>query len=593
MLRFAAAVGCGSFALAASADTRGLWLFDEGSGGTVADSSSNGHTANMTWQGAGVWSTDSPFEPNDSNNSYAFGPTEYQVANGPDLNPAGNFTIECWVKLSTLGGSPYIVSKRNTSGGASGYFIEYFGTNTFSFTTGNGSEYSSTYATLGSGSFAEISPATDTWYHVAGVHTEVENILYVNGISNGGNSGGGPAIGSNTAPLTFGFYAPGDHYFTGSIDEARFSNAALLPSQLGYHGSLANPTQKWATNGNGNWSNAANWVGGVPNAADAVANFTDAATADITVTVDAPQIVGIINYNNTNRYTIAGSSAITIDTSGSDGQINVISGSHTISAPIALNKNTVLTVTPAASTVTLSGDVTTGFGASLTKSGAGTAEMKNVRVDQLSVNQGAVKILQNGATSGTSNVRSLVISGATDAWTAKVDLTNNSLILDHNGASPQATVANQIKSGYASGAWTGNGITSSSAAANASTTALGFAEAADLFGVSGGTFGGVAVDGSALLVRFTRIGDANLDGKVTTSDFNQLAGSFGAASGTIWFNGDFNYDGAVNSLDFTALAANFGASVPVLSPALGSVVPEPASIGIAAVCGFSLIRRRR
>jgi hypothetical protein len=148
-----------------------------------------------------------------------------------------------------------------------------------------------------------------------------------------------------------------------------------------------------------------------------------------------------------------------------------------------------------------------------------------------------------------------------------------------------------IKTGYASAAWTGPGITSSSAAsvaaniANTHKTAIGFAEAST-FGI--GTFAGQAVDTSAVLLRYTVVGDANIDGTVDTSDFNVLAANFNMTN-ALWQQGDFNFDGVVNALDFNNLSNNFGQILP--SPALGSVVPEPAVL--APLVLISLLRRRR
>jgi hypothetical protein len=58
-------------------------------------------------------------------------------------------------------------------------------------------------------------------------------------------------------------------------------------------------------------------------------------------------------------------------------------------------------------------------------------------------------------------------------------------------------------------------------------------------------------------VRYTRYGDANLDGTANLTDFNRLAANFGA-SNTLWGQGNFNYDGQTNLLDFNLLAGNFG-----------------------------------
>lgn len=85
-------------------------------------------------------------------------------------------------------------------------------------------------------------------------------------------------------------------------------------------------------------------------------------------------------------------------------------------------------------------------------------------------------------------------------------------------------------------------------------------------------------------------GDADLDNKVNTLDFNILAGNF--STGTQWQEGDFNRDGTVDSIDFGMLVDNFGRSVAP-APSLGSVVPEPASLSALVVGAGFMIRRRR
>jgi hypothetical protein len=130
-------------------------------------------------------------------------------------------------------------------------------------------------------------------------------------------------------------------------------------------------------------------------------------------------------------------------------------------------------------------------------------------------------------------------------------------------------------------------VTSSSAAAasgSAHKTVLRYA-AADSVGIT--IFNGQAVNPSDVLVRYTYAGDANLDGKVNALDFNAVAGN--SASLTLPGNGqgDFNYDNITNTLDFTALAQNFNQVLP--SPAIASVVPQPATLFVAA----PLLRRRR
>jgi hypothetical protein len=217
---------------------------------------------------------------------------------------------------------------------------------------------------------------------------------------------------------------------------------------------------------------------------------------------------------------------------------------------------------------------------------------------------GVAQILPDGTSAATSRVNALEIEGAADAWTGKFDLADNALVIDYASGdpSPLATVQNQIKQGFAGGAWTGNGLTSLSAAAvaagsDAHKNALGFAEASAI-GVT--TFRGQSVDSTAVLVRYTYSGDANLDGVVDTLDFNALAANFGGA-GKVWAQADFNFDAVVDTLDFNNLAANFGQSLPEsLSESLpesalatGALVPEPgAALWLPLIVAAHWRRRR-
>jgi hypothetical protein len=107
-----------------------------------------------------------------------------------------------------------------------------------------------------------------------------------------------------------------------------------------------------------------------------------------------------------------------------------------------------------------------------------------------------------------------------------------------------------------------------------------------------------------LLLRPTVIGDLNIDGQVSISDFIDLAAHFGSANST-WEDGDINYDGNVSIADFIELAANFGSSfsgevVPVsgedraeLAAFAAANVPEPGGLVVAGIVAMSLAMRRR
>ena len=130
---------------------------------------------------------------------------------------------------------------------------------------------------------------------------------------------------------------------------------------------------------------------------------------------------------------------------------------------------------------------------------------------------------QGGATSVVNSLNIPAIAFG------KLDLSDNQFIVDYSGASPINATRAEIIQGFAGGSWTGNGITSSVAASIAGDasqihkTAIGYGEASTL-GV--GSFGGIPVDNSSLLIRYTFQADANLDGIVNTSDFTLLASHF-------------------------------------------------------------------
>jgi len=148
------------------------------------------------------------------------------------------------------------------------------------------------------------------------------------------------------------------------------------------------------------------------------------------------------------------------------------------------------------------------------------------------------------------------------------------MILDYSGASPIATAASLIANGRGSGNWTGFGITTSSG--NAANFAPGYAEASDV--APGGTFSGQPVDSTAVVVKFTFDGDANLDGKVDVTDLGRLASNW-QQSNRRWAQADFSYDGVVNVTDLGLLASNWqaGAIIPLWRFGLGSV-PAPAPV---------------
>ena len=63
------------------------------------------------------------------------------------------------------------------------------------------------------------------------------------------------------------------------------------------------------------------------------------------------------------------------------------------------------------------------------------------------------------------------------------------------------------------------------------------------------TFEKQPVTNTAAIVKYSWLGDANLDGQVTGADLDILNnGQQNHLTG--WYNGDFNYDGVINADDY-------------------------------------------
>jgi hypothetical protein len=188
------------------------------------------------------------------------------------------------------------------------------------------------------------------------------------------------------------------------------------------------------------------------------------------------------------------------------------------------------------------------------------------RLGALNIGSGGVAVLSAGGGKALT-VTSLGITGS-----GKLNLNDNALIVDYALASPIAAVQSLLKSGYNGGGWDGNGIMTG--LGNRLRFALGFAEASDV--AAGGMFAGQAVDGTAVVVKFTLYGDADLDGAVGFSDVVRMAQHFNSAAGATWARGDFDYDGAVGFSDLVRLAQNYD------STAVSAAAPAfPAGIGLS------------
>jgi autotransporter-associated beta strand protein len=410
-------------------------------------------------------------------------------------------------------------------------------------------------------------------------------------------------------------------FFFGVTDTDPFDRITMIES-VDYDGILLDDiiagfvrqpiaASTWNVDAGGNWSAAANWSDGVPQGVGAAAVFAEAIAAPRTVYVDVPTTAGSLRFDSTQSYTIGGTGALTLDGNGS-ASIEVVHGSHVIAAPLSISPGETVIKTGDGS-LTLSGAQTHGAGAMLVagegvtnlNSDAGTNLLLeanaavNISATQhlarLKIGDSAIVQL----TAGTSKVLvtpTLVIAGIPAAPSGKLDLVTNSAIVDYTGDSPVADIRQQILAGRGGAGlgqnWTGQGITSSAAAvAEPESQSVGYAENGTLPLGPYTIFRGQPVDDTSVLIRFTRTGDANLDGVVNDDDATIIGASFApGVPQPSWSLGDFDYNGFVDDDDVTLLGAFYetgaafvGDGAPDLPIPTATAVPEPSTIGLAAI----------
>jgi fibronectin-binding autotransporter adhesin len=269
-------------------------------------------------------------------------------------------------------------------------------------------------------------------------------------------------------------------------------------------------------------------------------------------------------------------------------------------------------------TQTLSGNSSFSGGTTVSAGTLVVGHVNALGTGALNVDNTSIARLQSGLTAPVQ-LPSLTIAGGTTP-TAKLDMTDNNMVV-HNGSI--STTFAQLRTGLNSSGtlWTGNGIQSTTAAADAAahTNSTVFAVGAILnidknnnliystwpapLSPDSGATGLATTD---VLVKFTYFGDADLNGVVdNTTDYDLWSNGFtnptlAATNG--WLYGDFDFSGIVdNTTDYDLWSTGFAHQGGPLSGGPASAtpttvvqpVPEPAALVLAAI-GFShlLLRRR-
>jgi hypothetical protein len=441
------------------------------------------------------------------------------------------------------------------------------------------------------------------YFPTGNARTYQELAIPINAAQSDSSSGGytGPLFQTSTNSFTVLFYN---------------GNSVLGP----YTYTIAGPpvVSTYALAGAGDFNSTSSWTNGVPNAADAEADFENSITANHTVYSDTSITLGKIVFNSPNTYVLAGAGDLTLSVSTGSATVDAQAGTQKITLPITIASNTILNADSGA-TLVIGAPVTINPGVSLTQSGSGMVQyLSSINVSSgasismaASSNAGALALLGSSSatllpeTGGTKTA--LQLTGLSVASGSTLDIKNGDVIV-HNGNfnAIQAEVASGFNSNGAS--WTGTGITSSTAAAD--TTHLTAVAVIQNSNSSGGalysTFDGDPLQAGDVLVKYTYYGDATLSGSVDSADYSRIDNGFITHS-TGWYNGDFNYDGVVNGSDYTLIDNAFntqggviGSSPAVLiaaqiagGTAATAAVPEPASIGVVGVCLAGLLGRRR
>jgi hypothetical protein len=234
----------------------------------------------------------------------------------------------------------------------------------------------------------------------------------------------------------------------------------------------------------------------------------------------------------------------------------------------------------------------------------------HVRQGSLVIGNGSAVNTRAGG--GTSVLGSISIFGTPAAPLGKFDLNNNAAVIDYTGDTPVETVRQQILAGRGGpgfgATWTGQGITSSAAAAAVATEpesrSIGYAENSSLPLGPYANFRGQSVDDTSVLMAYTRTGDANLDGIVDDTDVTILGATYDPTTPQPhWALGDFDYSGFVDDADVTLLGVFYDPSAPPLAVPASvmatqvAAVPEPTTATMLVIASLALalaaVRRRR
>lgn len=411
----------------------------------------------------------------------------------------------------------------------------------------------------------------------------------------------------------------------------------------------------WDAPGNAPSSVGANWVSGrIPSTAGAVAIFPSLNSSPATVAVTASAVMGTLRLDSSASYTLSGAGGSLLFDSGSaaPASLIVVAGSHTLSAPATFSSSLTATV-PAASTLTFTGGISgpgalnkTGSGAlliggSLSFSGGIAVTAGTLTVNQrlqaptgpISVaNAGTVVVLSppsiplaagtvipsaeftsiSVTSSGSLRLQPVnrraslpnvvVTSSLSIATGGELDLGNGDLVI-RGGRDGLEAIRSLLS----------NGALKASAASPGSANYLPFTTLA--LCVNDSSLSGTAtiapyfpaypgagqLGTSDVIIKYTYVGDTNLDGILDGRDYKSVIEGYATAQ-TGWNWGDTdNSGGLITTSDVNAFLTAYNYYLTNPQPNLGAgsstsissqPIPEPVAAPILLVTASSMATRR-
>jgi hypothetical protein len=414
-------------------------------------------------------------------------------------------------------------------------------------------------------------------------------------------AGGSDAAGTSTA------LGDGSYYILAS------NGGLTIPAAYQF---TVIPGGAWRASSSNHWETGTNWSGGGVPDSTYTALFDAVSPAPATPVLYKNESVKALRLETPNAGVTVGTSSGSWRLSVGTGGINSTgTGTNTVNAGVNFSANGAVNV-GTGNILSIAGGADIG-GHTVSKTGPGTLVLgaqNHAAASTLNVNQGTVKF------DGTQRIDTLNVNAGLAQITqgdgkvlvlnhlsvdplATLDITDNDVLIKYSGGVPYEpspaleNVKQLINRGNNNLTWTGTGLTTSVGAANPLMLGIGYAQNDMLF-VPFGTFDGEPVT-NAVLVKYTYMGDVNLDGVVDDLDVATLGLYYdGRAVNThYWNEGDvFGYDGYIDDNDVAIIGLMYGSGYPPNGDPLGgggpTAVPEPATLALLGLGALALFGRR-